>query len=371
MKNLLIFNFLIICNLMSSQIINIGSLIKKNGTDSFQTAFERIKESHKQSKKHITIIVPPGMYVLEKPIILNKYISLIGESEGSVFLKVENENQEAIILEDNKNENDIYSGYNTIKNLVIIGPDYGKNGFAWKNTELKKSKSVGIKILGLRNRIENCIIDGFLWSGIQISSSYYNFITKNFIKNNRIGVLIENTSTSSYINNNEIRVNGNGIVIQNNSYANFINNNMIENNTNNMMDLPKNSDDPNINANGNGILIRNSFNNFIQNNYFEQHYSNIFLSNATHNEISSNFFGVNENTKLQQNIIKISGNSQNNNFIKNQTMGAKEYLDTTATIIIGEEDFSSNIIDFGREKNIQLKKKIKAKKQNFLPEIPE
>lgn len=50
MKNLLIFNFLIICNLMSSQIINIGSLIKKNGTDSFQTAFESIKESHKQSK---------------------------------------------------------------------------------------------------------------------------------------------------------------------------------------------------------------------------------------------------------------------------------------------------------------------------------
>lgn len=155
MKNLLIFNFLIICNLMSSQIINIGSRLKTE-LILFQTAFESIKESHKQSKKHITIIVPPGMYVLEKPIILNKYISLIGESEGSVFLKVENENQEAIILEDNKNENDIYSGYNTIKNLVIIYPDYEKTDLPEKH-RIKKSKSVGIKILGLRNRIEKTV----------------------------------------------------------------------------------------------------------------------------------------------------------------------------------------------------------------------
>ncbi len=113
-----------------------------------------------------------------------------------------------------------------------------------------------------------------MWGGIQISASYYNFITGNFIKNNRIGIIIENTSTSAYINNNELRTNGAGILIQSNSYANFIKNNMIENNIANYLDAAKSETDTNFISAGSGVIISSASNNIIQNNYFEQHFNN-------------------------------------------------------------------------------------------------
>ena len=218
----------------------------------------------------------------------------------------------------------------------------------------------------LRNRIENCVIDGFLWSGIEISSGYYNFITQNFIRNNRVGITIDKTSTSAYINNNEIRTNALGILIQDQSYANFVNNNMIEANISNFLEENENK--------GSGILLQNTSNNFIQNNYFEQHFTNIALNNTNNNEISSNFMAIGDlmpdNSKNQL-VIKFQGEIKNNRIIGNQTMGTNPQINNTK-MIVPQGDFSSNYIDFGKEKNNAVKSEFlqKGLNTNSLPQIP-
>ncbi len=371
MKRFLILTVLIYSVCLHSQIINLKTYQKSNSDNGFKSAIAAINKEYSSQKKHVVLFIPAGIYTLSEPIVLNKYISLEGEVGNSTILQVKNANQEAIILEDNKNEGDIYNAYNIIKNLTITGPDFGKNPFEWKDLKRNNSKSVGIKVLGLRNRIENCTIDGFLWAGINITSSYYNFIKNNFIKNNRVGIIIENTSTSTYVNNNEIRVNAIGILIQNTSYANFINNNLIENNIGNMLEVSRNEDDVTILTTGNGLIISNSLNNFVQNNYFEQHYNNIFLSNASDNDISTNFFGLGVLNSKEQNILKISGKTENNSIQENLTMGSNPNIDVTKIKMIGTNDYSTNIINFGKAKNEKLKNKLRnIKNINQIPHIP-
>ncbi|MGS0748827.1 glycosyl hydrolase family 28-related protein [Halpernia sp. GG3] len=371
MKKPLIFVSLNLGLFFQSQVINLKTYIMDEGSNTLKKAISDIKRDYSSQKKHVVLFIPAGTYTLSEPIVLNKYISLEGEAENSTVLQVKNPNQEAIILEDNKNEIDINNTYNTIRNLTITGPDFNKNPFEWKDLKQNNTRSVGIKILGLRNRINNCTIAGFLWSGIEISSSYYNFITYSFIKNNRIGITIDKNSTSTYFNNNELRTNAIGILIQNNSYANFINNNMIENNIGNMLAISENDDDPTILTKGNGIIINNAMNNFIQNNYFEQQVNNIFLNNANDNEISSNFFALNILDNKAQNILKIAGNSKNNSITRNSTMGSKPEVDVTKMIFLGKNDYSTNTIDFGKEKNEEIKGKLRNNKNlKRMPDLP-
>ncbi|MEC5156975.1 right-handed parallel beta-helix repeat-containing protein [Chryseobacterium sp. MP_3.2] len=367
MKNVLSVLFLSILSFINSQIINLDTYSSVKNSEVFNTAIIDLKKKYSSKKQHVTLLIPAGRYEISQPIILNKYISLEGESANSTILHVTRSDMEAIILEENRNDSDIYNGYNSIKNLTITGPDFGKNFFAWKDNKRNNPKSIGIKILGLRNRIENCTIDGFLWSGIHITGSYYNFMTNNFIKNNRIGIIIENTSTSTYVNNNEIRDNGSGILINNNSYANFINNNMIENNITNFLDTEIGGE--NLYSRGNGIIINKSMNNFIQNNYFEQQFNNILLSNATDNEVSSNFFALGFVEKKWQNVIKLEGKSENNSIVQNKTMGTDQSIDLTRINFDRINNFSSNIIDFGEAKNKQLKSKADMKANSKSPQI--
>ena len=365
----MLFIFMLSVN-FNSQIINLTKYGSAKNSETFKKALTDIKNTYSSKKQHVVLFIPSGNYTITEPITLNKYISLEGDFANSTILNVNSTTQEAIILEDNKNEADIYNAYNTIKNLTITGPDFNKNPFEWKDLKRNNPKSVGIKILGLRNRIDNVTIDGFLWSGIEISSSYYNYITNSFIKNNRIGITIDKTSTSAYINNNELRTNSLGILIQNNSYANFINNNMIESNISHMLEPAKSGDDINPYILGTGIMINNAMNNFIQNNYFEQHFNNVSLNNSYGNEISSNFFAVNQLNKEDQAILKLTGKSENNVFSQNQTMGANPNLDVTKTVLSKMIDYSTNTIDFGKAKNIQLKGKLKNSNQKLLPQIP-
>jgi len=370
MKKFLLFLCFSLFITSQSQVININSYVKSDGSDAFKKALDAIKKEYSAKKKHVVLYIPAGTYTLKEPIILNKYISLEGESGASTILQVTNPNQEGIILEENKNESDIYNAYNSIKNLTITGPDFGKNSSEWKDLKRNNPKSVGIKVLGLRNRIENCTIDGFLWSGILISSSYYNYLTNNFIKNNRIGITIDNNSTSAFISNNEIRNNSSGILIQNNSYANFINNNLIENNITNMLSELKNDDDQTVLSKGNGIILNQAMNNFIQNNYFEQQYTNISLINANDNEISSNFFALGNVNNRSQNIFKLNGKSERNKIEQNQTMGSTTAIDATKIYISKDGNYSSNIVDFGKEKNDQIKNKIRnSRNEKQIPQI--
>ena len=370
MKKLLALLIILFSSNITSQVINLSTYGTSKNSDTFTKALNAIKKTYSSKKQHVVLLIPSGTYSITEPIILNKYISLEGEFASSTILQVNSNTQEGIILEENKNEAEIYNSYNTIKNLTITGPDFGKNPFEWKDLRRNNPKSVGIRILGFRNRIDNCTIDGFLWSGIEITSSYYNFITNCFIKNNRMGITIDQTSTSAYVNNSEIRNNSVGILIQNNSYANFINNNMIENNINHMLEPAKNDEDRNLYTIGTGILINNSINNFIQNNYFEQHFNNIYLNSATGNEISSNFFAVNALNNQDQNILKLTGKSNTNVISQNRTLGATEKLDDLKISISNASDYSTNIIDFGKEKNESLKNKLKSKNQKLLPQIP-
>ncbi len=365
--------------LSSSQQINIKNFGakgdgKSDDSQAFIKAIAEINKNNTIKKKNAILFIPSGEYILSKPIILNKYISIEGEYVNSTIIRINSTVCEGIILEENKNEKDIYIGYNSIKNLSILGPDFNKNSFEWKNLNRNNPKSVGIKVLGLRNRIENCIIDGFLWSGIEISSSYYNFITQNYIKNNRIGITIDKTSTSSYINNNEIRTNAIGILIQNQSYANFINNNMIESNIANFLDADKSENDTTTMTKGKGVLLQNVSNNFIQNNYFEQHYINIALQDTNYNEISSNFVALGDimpEYSKNQSILKFYGDVKNNRILGNKTLGTQQQINTSK-IIIPNGDFSSNLIDFGKEKNNQIKIEFQKNVRNSsnFPQIP-
>lgn len=372
MRKIFVFFLMIAFILHNSQVINYKDYSSgKNSSENFRTAINAIKKQFSAKKQHVVLFIPSGTYTLTEPIILNKYISIEGEFQNSTILKVNAPTHEAIIIEDNRGETDLLNNYNVIRNLTILGPDFSKNPFEWKDVKRNNPKSVGVKILGLRNRIENCTIDGFLWSGIEISSSYYNFITGSFIKNNRIGITIDNNSTSAYINNNELRTNAIALLIQNNSYANFVNNNMIENNLGNMLYAAKDDNDESIYTTGNGIIINNAMNNFITNNYFEQQYTNVFLHNSWDNEISSNFIAVNNLNNKDQAVLKLSGTSNGNVFTQNLTMGPNASIDLTRILISPLHNYSSNIVDFGKAKNEKLRAKLKnVKNAAQLPHIP-
>jgi len=346
---------------------------KSDETPAFIRAIAEINKNNSIKKTHRVLFIPSGEYNLSKPIILNKYISLEGEFVNSTIIRISSTQCEGIILEENKDEKDIYNGYNSIKNISILGPDYNKNPFAWKNTKLNNARSVGIKILGLRNRVENCIVDGFLWSGIEITSSYYNFISKNFIRNNRIGISIDKTSTSAFINNNEIRTNSIGILVQNQSYAVYINNNIIESNISNFLEPDNKEANPTAMTTGKGILIINANTVFIQNNYLEQHYINLAFFDADNNEVSSNFIAlINLNNSNNQTVLMFSGKLKNNKIQNNQTVGATAEVDDAKMIIPDNEDYSSNSIDFGKAKNAVIKAKLQKTNKNAknMPLIP-
>lgn len=347
---------------------------KTDDSPAFTKAINEIKKNNLNKNAHVVLYVPSGEYLVSKPIVIGKYIGIEGELTNTTIIKIASTSCEGIIIEDNKIEDYIYTRYNTVKNLSILGPDFDKNPFVWKDNKRNNPKSVGIKVLGIRNRIDNCFVDGFLWSGIEISSAYYNYVTQCFIRNNRVGILIDKTSTSAYINNNELRTNAVGILVQNNSYANFINNNMIEANMSNFLEADSSEEEPVATTKGIGILLQNTSVNLIQNNYFEQHFINIALNNANDNEISSNFMAIGDlmpEYSKNQSVLKFYGDVKNNRIIGNQTMGTNPQINNVK-IIMPAGDFSSNTIDFGKEKNKEIKAALLKKDKNLknAPQIP-
>src|SRR5690606_15099186 len=176
-----IFAFLL-SSLLFSQKMNLTDFAHSKTGDDILKAVSIIKRDYSAKKKRVVLEIPPGIYTLTQPLVLDKYISLEGDASGGTVLQVKVQNMEGIILENNRSETDISSGYNTIRNLTITVPDFGKNPFEWKDTSKNNIRRIGIKIYGLRNRIENCTIDGFLWSGILVAGSYYNYISDNSLK---------------------------------------------------------------------------------------------------------------------------------------------------------------------------------------------
>lgn len=320
-----------------------------DNTKIFNSIFKNIKNN-----ETCTIFIPEGIYLISQPIELSSFISIEGISPKTSVLKV-NTNNTAIIFKDNKND-DAYQ-YKYIRNLSIYGPEYGKNPFSWKNTKPNNDNSIGIKSLGgTRNRIENCEIDGFLNTGLLLSSSYYNFINNCFIKNNKYGIKIDNTCTTTYITNSELRFNSIATLIEN-SYSIYISNNVIESNFTNFID---DYDPNNTLSNGKGLVLINSKNNYIEKNYFEAQFYNIVLDKSDNNSINSNFFALDskmpDNVKKKNQVLLIfKNNSSYNSFKDNSIMVSNDQVQKTE-ISFDNSDFSTNTIDFNDNTNPLLKK---------------
>lgn len=347
-------------------------------TDDFiaiNNLINHIRLKIQQEEKKCTLYFPEGTYLIGQTLVIPKLLDIKGEKNHRSIIKVDNDKIGAIeIARDELFKKFDTWEYNEITNLVFYGPDHKTNPFAWKDENKNNPNSVGIKILGIRNRITNCLIRGFLWAGIETSGSYYNFITDSFISNNRVGVLINKTSTSAYLNNNEFRVNSIAIHIANNSFGNFINNNMIESNIANYLAKEVSENDTETLKRGKGVLIENAKNNFINNNYFEQQYVNIALYNANNNSISDNFFAIGSLVPYKgsnQVLIKFFNNCTNNNFLNNKLLTPSDKI-SPYNIVVNDikRDYSSNVISFSPSENNIVREKLTKKYGIDVLQIP-
>lgn len=96
--------FLIISIFTYSQNIDIKTYGAKgdgisDDTRAFTNAVNDIKAKYSAKKKHVNLYLPSGTYLISKPIVLNKYISITGEFVNSTIIKVKEANSEALILE--------------------------------------------------------------------------------------------------------------------------------------------------------------------------------------------------------------------------------------------------------------------------------
>ncbi len=369
-----IFFLVLVSQIFYSQNINVKDYGaegngKSDDTEYFLKAIHDINQKYSTKKHHVVLYVPSGTYTISRPIVLNKYISILGEFINNTILRAKTTSNELIILEKNINEGDIYNGYNYVKNISLQGPDFenSANPFINKLVDADVKNSIGIRINGLRTRIEDTQIEGFLNSGIEIRGSYYTFIKNSFIINNGVGVLIDDKSTSAFLTSNEIRHNSIAIIVTGYSFANFINGNMIESNVTNFKPYDKSPNYENIFSGGRGIIIRNSSSNQVSNNYFENHSVNITIDSGAKNVITNNFININENNTAGPNKKQIDfqlvGVSAYNIFENNSTF-------PTNRMIIGEYDYSTNRINVGNE-NTKLKSELQKTIKNAgkLPQI--
>lgn len=371
MKKLLLIILIFLLQNYPSQIINIqkyGAL--GNGindeTDIFLKAIKELKSKYSSINKPSTLYLPNGSYKISKSLVLDKYISIIGEFTNTTQLITDTPNIPMIIFEKNRVETQIYNSYNYIKNISLLGTETKKN-FAGHKDKPTSNQSIGIWVKGLRTRIDHVQIEGFENSGIEINDSYYTFITNAFIKNNAIGVHITNTSTSVYLSNSELRFNSIGVLIDNNSFGNFINNNMIESNLATFLPYDNSLNQNNTQSTGRGIIIKKASANNINNNYLENHFVQFTLDNAQKNNISNNFYAISNTTVTSdknQIFLQMIGDSNENTIQNNSYLTSDNNLDATK-IIIDNKDFSSNKINVGKDNaklNLYLKKVISNEK---------
>ena len=376
MKKLLITALIFISNILISQQINVKDYGAKgdgktDDTIAFLSAIRYANKTFADKKNASLIYIPSGTYILSSSIVLNKYVSIEGEFVNNTILRMKTANRELVILEKNRDESVIYNSYNYIKNLTLQGPTFTESPFTEKNN-LSNQNSVGIKVLGLRTRINDVQIDGFTNSGIEIKAVYYTYINNCFIKNNGIGVVVDELSTSAFITNNELRFNSIAIHLKGNSFANFINNNMIESNIARYIayDLTENYEKPF--STGKGILLESSDANIITSNYFENQFVNISINNSNKNNINNNFIAIGDTTvnkDKNQISLQLMGQSKYNSFENNTFMTTKPILNSNK-IIISKDDLSSNKINIGDD-NTKLKNNlnIQFKDSKRLPKI--
>ncbi|GEM_PF-2530851 len=337
---------------------------KSDDTNAVLKAVISAKQNFTSKKQTALLYFPSGTYLVNKSINCDKYLSISGEFTNTSIIRMIASDQELIVLENIRDESIIYNSYNYIKNISLQGPVYNALPLTVKD-KINVQKSVGIKIYGLRTRIQDIQIDGFLNTGIDIRASYYTYINNVFIKNNGVGIIADEMSTSTYITNNELRFNSIAIIIKGNSFANFINNNMIESNLGRFIDFDTSENFSNTSSGGRGIIIKNSEANIITSNYFENQFVNITIENSNQNQINNNFIAISDNNVTSDKTqipLQLIGASNYNQYQNNSYLTTKPGINANK-IIIGTDDLSTNTINVGAD-NSKLKGIFNAKQKD-------
>lgn len=341
-------------------------------TPAFLAAISHAGKTFAARKMNSIVYVPAGTYLISSSLIFSKYVSLEGEFVNTTLLRMKSPGSELIILEKNRDEALIYNSYNYVRNITLQGPGFNEDPFAEKKTAASP-KSTGIKVFGLRTRIQDVQVEGFRHAGIEIKGAYYTYITNCFIKNNGTGIVLDEVSTSAFISYNELRFNSIGIHSKGSSFGSFINNNMIESNMARYIEYDFTDRYEKPLSTGKGILLENTEANTVTNNYFENQFVNIAIVHANHNIIQNNFIAIsntNVNRDKNQITLQLSGNSNNNLFEKNSVLTASPELQRNK-IIISSTDLSSNVVDTGIDNakvRISLEAQVTDRKK--LPKIP-
>lgn len=300
-------------NLIAELIYNKEINIKQFGakgdgvtddTNAIQTALNKVPNNS-------AIYFPYGTYLTTAPLVFKtNSINLRLYSNGKSTIKANHTGDCLVLTALNENY-----GNHVIENLVIQGPNVYYSG-----TSNFTSQGSGINLSrAYYNDIHNCNILGFK-NGVLINSSIHNTITGNcFISNNEIGVLINgNAPNVNQICNARIRLNSKrGISIEGSTAgyptANIIDNCYIESN------IPyPNVTGGNAPSDSTGIYISNGYNNIINNCYFENLASAIYITNSSDgNKISNSFFTSSGSQYERYSTINIIGDYCNNNSILN------------------------------------------------------
>lgn len=326
-------------NLIAQLIFNKEINIKQFGakgdgvtddTNAIQAALNRVPNN-------AAIYFPYGTYLTTAPLVFktnSKNLRLY--SNGKSIIKA-NHTGDCLVLT-GLNEN---YGNHVIENLVIQGVNNYYGG-----TSKFTSKGSGINLSNaFYNDIHNCNILGFK-NGVLINSSIHNTITGNcFISNNEIGVLINgNAPNVNQICNARIRLNSKrGISIEGStpSYptGNIIDNCYIETN------IPY----PHVNggnapSDSTGIYISNGYNNIVNNCYFENLASAIYITNSSDgNKISNSFFTSSGSQYERYATINIIGDYCNNNSIINCYAPNTENVDNIVINSTNGQDYNQII----------------------------
>lgn len=380
MKQFFLLLILLVSQIVSSQKINVLDCgAKGNGvtddTEAFMKALKELDQKYGSKKIASFLYVPNGSYLISKSIILDKYISIEGEFVNTTKIRMKTSNTPLIILKPNLLETEIYNSYTYVRNLTLLGTDYLNNDQYFKPRLISKfeSENTGIKVLGLRTRIENVQVEGFLNNGIDVARSYYTFITRSFLKNNAVGLSIRDISTSVFLTESELRFNSIGILIKEHSFGNFISNNMIESNVGRFYGIDKSINQTNTtNSMGRAIVISTGYSNTISQNFFENHFVNITLENSYRNVVTNNFITLSEYTETpekNQVSLQLVGKSTENIFENNNFLFTRPDI-VSNRILIGDGDYSSNRIDVGVD-NLKIKSLLKKtiKEDYKLPQI--
>ncbi len=369
-KSFIFLIFLLQLNLCLAQRIDVteyGAIGngKTDDTQSFIKAVNELKRKYSSKNKPSVLYIPAGNYIISQSLELDKYISITGEFTNISVLQLKSDNTPLVVLENNMNESQIYNSYNYIKDITLLGPHH-LTFFADHATSTGGS-GVGILVKGIRTRIEDVQIEGFNKAGIEVNNTYYTFITKTYLKNNGIGLLVTDTSTSVYLSLSELRFNSIGIMIKNNSFGNFINNNMIESNIASYFPYDHSTSQTNTQSTGRGVVLSNSKATLLTNNYLENHFINFTIDSSSKNNITNNFYAINNIMVTQdknQIYLQMVGDSRENLISDNVYLTAENHLDPNK-IIIENRDFSSNKINVGTgntKLKVQLQKLITSEK---------